>query len=167
MAEVLVRHSLNTNKAIKFNFTIRQVTTTKSKGDPLWVLEVGTNSKDFNGEIIPPKIISNLEYKNIDTILEEVVCAMCDVVDWGVLQDDTHPPVLVTTFPKDASINIPIKSIITMRFKDLLPSSGMDLSDMKVVFDTGEIKFDITDELVIDGDPFDYLISWRPHNLEG
>ncbi len=166
MAEVLVRHSLNTNKAIKFNFTIRQVTTTKSKGDPIWIFEVGTTHLNISGESIPPIIIHNIDLKNIDLILENAVSNLCTDIEWGVLETDQSAPVLICTYPENKALDVPIKSVIKINITDLLPSAGIDLSDLKVTFDNGDYLFDITNEIKVEGVPINYTLKWYPHNLE-
>lgn len=165
MAELLVRHSLNSSKAVKFNFTLRQAITTKTQGDPVWLLEVGTTEKDLNGNSIPPKIIYNITQSNLDAELENTVSNMCSSIDWGILETDKEAPILIYTYPENDAVNVPVKSEISISIKDLLPATGIDLSDMEVTFDNGNYVFDITAEVIVEGSPFDYTLSWRPHNL--
>lgn len=167
MAELLVRHSLNSSKAVKFNFTLRQAVTTTTKGDPVWLLEVGTTEKDLNGAKIPPVIVHNILQTDLDAVLESAVSSMCSLIDWGTLSEDKEAPILIYTYPENNATEVPVKSIIEISIKDLLPATGIDLSEIEVTFDNGDYEFDITNEVIIDGNPFDYTLTWRPHNLAG
>jgi hypothetical protein len=57
---------------------------------------------------------------------------------------------------------VPIQSDVYIKIKDKLPSSGIDLSTMKIVLNTGETDFDITSEVTIKGDPYVYELYWAP-----
>ena len=165
MAELLVRHILSSAKVVKFNFTIRQAALTTTHGEPVWVLEIGTTERDFEGNKIPPVIRHDITESNIDTVLEDAVSSMCSVVDWGDLAQDKEAPVLISTFPEDNQINVPIHSKIKVNVKDLLPAVGIDLSDIEVIFDSADDSFDITSQVVISGDAFNRTISWKPQVL--
>jgi hypothetical protein len=90
---------------------------------------------------------------------------MCQLIDWGTLEDDKQPPYIQHFSPEGDYV--PIKSKVVIQIKDNLPSSGIDLSDAVFLFNNGEVDFDITSEFVITGDPYDYTLTWLPPNITG
>jgi hypothetical protein len=51
---------------------------------------------------------------------------------------------------------------IYINIKDSLPSSGIDLSNMVVTLNNSMITFDITNEVVVTGDPYEFNLRWTP-----
>ena len=160
MAHLLVRNSLNPDVVVKFNVTIKQFTITTSDGDPKWLLEIGTGHLDKDGYNLRPTYINLTTLKNLDKEIEKALADMCEWIDWGVLVDDISAPFISERSPVGKSVSI--FSIIKAKIKDVLPSSGIDISEMKVYLDTGMKEFDITDDLHITGDPYEYTLKWAP-----
>ena len=166
MADLYVRHSLNSRKAIKINLALRQfIPLADQDGDNKWVLEIGTFDVDSNGDLIRPQIIHGVVESNIEKEVEKAVANICSVIDWSDFEDDDEAPRVSSFYP--VGDNIPIDSFITMTLIDDLPSSGMDLSDMQVMLNNGVVDFDITDEIKVSGDPFLYKLKWLPPNITG
>jgi len=162
MAEFYVRNSLNYNKAVKFNITLRYYVLKGVEGEHMWTLEIGTTYPDINGDPISPKRISNISANNFDEIIESGVAELCAKIDWSPLVVDRKPPFVDSVSPADGETDASINSNINMFLKDKLPSAGMDLSDMKIVLNNSMVDFDITGEVDIDGDPYEYYLIWRP-----
>ena len=160
MSEIFVRNSLNSKKPVKFNFAIRKFVDKLSEGEELWVLEVGTLTPDTNGDPIPPYYVHNIAEKNVEDEVDKAISSMCALIDWTVLEDDNDPPYITYFSPEGEAIDI--TSYVEFGLKDDLPSSGMDLSDMKVTLNNGEVDFDITSELIVKGDPYEYTFKWIP-----
>ena len=55
--------------------------------------------------------------------------------------------------------NVEIGSIVRFIIEEQLPSAGIDISSASVYFDNGFIEFDITDDLRVSGDPYEYTIE--------
>jgi hypothetical protein len=56
---------------------------------------------------------------------------------------------------------VSIGSNISLVLKDYLPSAGIDLSNAKVVLNNSMTDFDITSEVQVEGDPYEYTIRWN------
>ena len=161
MAEVFVRHSLNAKKGVKFNFTFKQYTLKNkdAEGDAKWVLEVGTTYPAANGGKIPTKIVYGITEKTLDAEIEKAIASLCKYIDWTEFEQDKYAPEVVDITP--TGVGVLPNSLISFKIKDSLPSSGIDLSSMKVTLNNGTVDFDITDQISISGDPYEYLISWK------
>lgn len=159
MAEIYVRHSLNSSKAVKFNFTLKQYVLKGDKdGDPKWVLEVGTTYPSSTGGVVPTKVVHNITESSIEAEIEKAVSELCTYIDWSDLEQDNEAPEVVTMTP--SGLNVPIKSKVSFNIQDALPSSGIDLSGMTVTLDNGTIIFDITNQVEVTGDPYNYTVTW-------
>jgi hypothetical protein len=162
MAEFYVRNSLNLNKSVKFNITLRYYVIKGVEGESVWTLEIGTTYPDINGDPINPKRIYNVSAANFDDVIEPALAELCAQIDWSPLMSDKEAPFVESTSPLDDNLNVNINSNIEMFLKDDLPSAGIDLSNMKIILNNGAIDFDITEEIEIDGDPYEYSLKWRP-----
>lgn len=159
MAELFVKNSLNPNVAVKFNVTLSEYVLTTSEGDVKWTLDVGTTYPSASGISIPPRIIYGISEEDINDEIEKAVSYMCTLIDWETLANDTDVPYVLEQGPEgDTDIN----SVIKMIIEEKIPSSGIDLSGIKVILNNGDVDFDITNEIEISGDPFQYTIIWEP-----
>ena len=136
--------------------------TKSDEGDIKWVLELGTRELTASGIKIPTQIVHNIVEKNIEDEIEKSVSQICTYVDWGDFESDNEAPYINTFYPigSDVSIN----STVTMNVVEDLPAAGIDLSEATIVFNNGEVDFDITNEINVEGDPYDYKISWKSPN---
>lgn len=160
MSEFWIMNSLNSEKAVKFNITLRYFVTTQSKGDHKWVLEIGTTYSGADGNPISAKKILPINVENFDEVIEASVASMCSGIDWSPFAEDRRSPYVYDALP--ASSGVSIGSNIGIVLKDYLPSSGIDLSDMKVTLNNGMVDFDITNEIQVEGDPYQYTLRWNP-----
>ena len=157
MARFLVRNSLNPNKVVRFDVTFEQVVTPDVDGNPLWVMEVNTTEPSVSGTDITPEYIHLRTLENLDEEIENVVNNICAQIDWQPTLPDTEGPFVSDYFPEDLD-NVDINSSIFVTVTEALPSAGIDLSSITATLD----GFDITSELEIEGDPYEYEIRWRP-----
>jgi len=162
MAEFYVRNSLNYEKAVKFNLTLRYFVPKGYYGDHKWVLEIGTTYPDINGDRIIAKKIYNISAENLDQIIEEGVADLCSQIDWSPLVQDKEKPYVDSTTPEDGDTDVSIMTDVYVDIKDDLPSAGIDLSNMVVTLNNSMTTFDITNEVSIDGDPYVFNLRWTP-----
>ena len=163
MAELYVKNSLNSQKYVRFNVSLVEYVLTGEEGDSKWTLEVGTTYPSASGTAILPKIIHSVSEDNIDDEVQTAVSELCSHIDWTVLEDDNEPPILLSTLPAGQNVNI--KSQVEVAVMDDLPSSGIDLSEMKVILNNGVQDFDITGDVNVVGNPFKYRILWQPEQV--
>lgn len=163
MAEILVRNSLNLNKMVKLNVSLIHVSPKNNNGEAVYVLEVGTVHSDTTGPVPHVKFTHQLNsLKTLDEVIETSVASICEAINWGELAEDKYAPYVDTYYPSGDGTSI--WSNVEIVIKDKLPTSGIDLSNMKVFIDNGTQEFDITDEINITGDPFRYTLKWSPKN---
>lgn len=157
MARFLVRNSLNPNKVVRFDLTFEQITFKGLEGDSYWVVEVNTTEPSISGTVITPEYIHLRTLDNLDEEIEGVVNNICAQIDWSPTLDDAEGPFVSYHFPTETE-DVDISSSVVIKITEALPSAGIDLSSISATLD----GFDITSELEIDGDPYEYEIRWNP-----
>jgi len=162
MAEFYVRNSLNYNKAVKFNITLRYFVLKGVEGEHMWTLEIGTTYPDINGDPISPARVHNISASNFDEVIESALAELCVQIDWSPLVQDRKAPYVESVSPADGETDASIYSNINIILKDVLPSAGIDLSNMKIILNNSMVDFDITGEIEVDGDPYEYNLKWIP-----
>ena len=160
MAEFWVRHSLNPSKAVKFNITLRYFVVASEKGDHVWVLEIGTTYPDANGDPISAKFAHNISADDFDEIIEDAVSSLCSQIDWSPFVIDKEAPYISGVFPTGSGVSIAYD--VSFVIADALPSAGVDLSSLNITMDNSMTEFDITNEVQITGDPYQYEFKWVP-----
>ena len=160
MAEFYVMNSLNYSKAVKFNITLRYVGVKSGDGAYTWVLEIGTTYPDASGDSISSKKIHNISAENLDEIIEDALADLCVQIDWSPLVRDKEAPYVESASPTGSGVNLYSDVLITL--KDILPSAGIDLSSIKITLNNSMTDFDITSEVVTEGDPYEYNLKWSP-----
>jgi hypothetical protein len=160
MAQFIVRNSLNPSKAVRFGVTFAQVVPKDNEGEPIWVVEVGTDEPHLSGGDIPPEFINLTSLDNLDLEIEKSVEIISAKIDWSPLDEDIRPPFVESCFPTDYEIDI--ESDVKLVLKDLLPATGIDISSIQMTVTADGKDFDVTPELVVRGDPYEYTIKWRP-----
>lgn len=161
MAEFYVHNSLNPNKSVKFNITLRYFVIKGERGEHMWTLEIGTTHTDLNGDDISAARVHGISAANFNNVIEDALVGLCAQIDWSPLSVDKTPPYVDMAVPADGT-TVPIRSDVHIRLKDKLPSSGIDLSSAKIILHAGVTDFDITSEVTIDGDPYEYNLYWSP-----
>ena len=160
MAEFYVTNSLNYEKAVKFNISLRHFVTTEGRGEHRWVLEVGTTYPDVNGDPISAKKVLLINAEDFDEVLESAVADLCAQIDWSPLVNDTKSPHITEALPTSSGVKIGASVFVSIA--DDLPSSGIDLSGIKITLNNSVTDFDITAEVQITGDPYEYKLRWDP-----
>lgn len=163
MSEIIVKHTLNPRKAVKFNLNLRKYALKEVEGESVWLLEIGTTSLDAQGNKIVPKFIHKVTDAYLEHAINKAIADMCQLIDWEDFDVDRYPPSIVKFTPEGS--NVPITSRIDFTIKEKNPSSGIDLSSMVVLLNNGTVDFDITSEVIIKGDPYEYNFYWTPQIL--
>ena len=161
MADIFVKNSLSSTVSVRFNVTIKQYILKGEEGDEKWVLEIGTTYPDADGNFILPRYVHLVTLDNLDAVIEEKVAEMCELIDWGTLENDIDAPYVDSYMPAETT-DVSLQTAVQAIIKEALPSSGMDLSNMKITLDNGTTTFDITNEVVVKGDPYEYTLTWTP-----
>ncbi len=160
MSDIIVKHTLNPRKAVKFNLNLRKYALKDEEGESVWLLEIGTTSLDSSGEKIAPRYVHKITENFIEEEINKAIADMCQLIDWRDFDVDRYPPTLKSFSPEGT--NIPITSHVRFAIEEKHPSSGIDLSGVVVTLNNGEVDFDITSEIIIKGDPYEYNFQWVP-----
>jgi hypothetical protein len=163
MSDLYVKSALNPYKAVKFNLSLVELSTPNLEGESSWFLEIGTLEKAKDGSSIAPVYIDAIYYKHLDKVIEKEVNFLCTQINWDNVLQDKQAPLVVGYGPKGS--NVDIDSYITFVLEDTLPSSGLDLSNISITLNNGEVDFDITDKFKISGNPFRSEWKWKPEVL--
>ncbi len=159
MAEYLLRNTLNPNKVVKCTITFKQITNKGEKGEPVWLIEIGTVEPHKDGGKISPIFIHYTNADNLDTTIKEATESIAKQVNWGTLIDDLRPPFVINSFPKvDQSNRVGIYSSVIVDIQDILPAAGIDPDSIEVVIN----DIDVSDEISLEGTPYKYRIRWDP-----
>ena len=158
MADLYVRNSLNYNLTVKFNMTLRYFIIKGKEGEHFWTLEIGTT---HSGTISPlRKIVHNISADNLDYVIEDTLGWLSSKIDWEPLVHDYDAPYVDRFLPQGDDVSLAASVFITL--VDMLPSAGIDLSAVKITLNNSMVDFDITNEVEITGDPFEYVLRWDP-----
>lgn len=163
MAHFYVKNSLNYNKAVRVNVSfIRGYDVAAGDGDPITILELATTYKNTAGEKITPvyinKVGSNTE---LDSVMANAVSEIAKQIDWSLLLEDTEPPRVAKYSPVGDSVSIGSNIFVNIK-EDSSLAAGIDLSELEVILDVGEVEFNITEECEIKGTPLEYTVQWSP-----
>jgi len=156
MAQFLIRNSLNPQKVIKCGITFEQITPKSYEGEGLWVVELATDELHKDGGSIPPTYINLTSLDNLDEEIEKAVETISEKIDWTLLEIDVRSPFVESCYPSDYEIDI--ESNIEIILKDLLPAAGIDINSITMTIN----DFDVTSQLVVTGDPYEYILKWKP-----
>lgn len=160
MAYFHVRDSLNPYKVVKFSITLQQQTLKGWEGEYLWTAEINTTepSTTVSGGEMRSRYLHLRTLDNLDEEIEKVVNEMCLEIDWEPRLDDARGPYVESSSPSQGSAGVDIDSNVRIVAKESLPSAGIDMNSIEA-----EINgYDITNELDITGDPYEYTIKWKP-----
>jgi len=159
MAEFFVRHTLNYNKTVRFNITLRYFVIKGEEGEHMWTLEIGTTHEDMDGDSISAKKVHNISAGNLDEVIETALADLCSQIDWTPLVDDKEAPLVDNFLPSGTDVSI--GSNIRIIIKDELPSAGIDLSNMKIILNNSMVDFDISGEVqIVDAYYNEYELKW-------
>lgn len=164
MAHIYVQNSLNSRMAVRMNLNIPMFVTTESEGEPIWVLEVATTYPSASGTDIRPVYINKTDADDdLDVAIADAISKISSQIDWGELVVDDKVPYVAEARPYGP--DVAISSEIYIDIKEEAPSAGIDMSEVEVILNNGVMDFDITDQCIVDGDPFNFLIKWKPPNV--
>ena len=108
------------------------------------------------------KKINNISAEDLDQVIQEGVVELCSQIDWSPLVQDKESPYIDSTTPADGETDVSIMTDVYIDIKDDLPSAGIDLSNMVITLDNSMETFDITSEVVVEGDPYEFNLRWTP-----
>lgn len=160
MAQFIIRNSLNPSKVVRLGATFEQLVVKGSEGDHLWLVEVATDEPHKNGGEIPPEFINLTSLDNLDEEMQKVIEIISNKIDWTPLEEDIRPPIVESCHPSDYTTSI--ETNIAIVLKDLLPATGIDVDSIEMIITTDDKDFNVTSELEITGDPYEYIIGWKP-----
>lgn len=148
---------MNPGKVIKCTVTFRKLANKNENGEQVWLIEVITDEPNISGGVIPPVHIHFTQNENLDDVLKSATEIIAKQVDWGSLVEDSRPP-FVKYCNTSSNDEVDINSKLVMDLRDIFPAAGIDISSLEF-----EVNgFDVTDEVNVEGDPYEYRIEWKP-----
>ena len=162
MAELFIRHSLNSYKTVKFNLSLNEYVPKDGTGETRWMVTIGTMCPDTQGKVIPPTNVYKITEHDLEGEIAKAVGKMCSFIDWTSLEIDREAPYVIEFIPEGQNV-LPTTNI-SISMRDNLPSSGIDMSEMVVTLNNGEVDYDITSELVVTGSPYETTLTWVSQN---
>lgn len=157
MAYFQVRNSLNPSKVIVCGITYKQVVPKGNEGEAIWVIEVATDEPHVTTSgTIPPYLINVSEELDMDLEIEKAISHISKQVDWEPLANDVRPP-FVNSVQPDTYIQ-KIHENVIVDIIDLHPSYGIDINSIEMTVN----DIDVTADLRISGDEYEYTVEWRP-----
>lgn len=158
MAEYLLRNSLNPGKVIKCTITFRKLTNKGEEGEPVWLVQIGTVEPHKDGGDIAPVFIHYTSSVNLDAAVKKATEDIAKQVDWSPIHEDLRPPFVESSSPDINEDIVDIHSDVIVDIKDVLPAAGIDLSSIDITVN----GFNVTNDAMIEGDPYQYRVIWRP-----
>jgi len=156
MASFYIRNSLNPSKVVLCGVTHRQVVPTNNEGEAIWVIEIATNETDVNGDPIASEFLNLTDLTHLDSEMSEAIERISARIDWSPLQADSNVPYVEEVFPPD--YEVALDTSVELLLKERLPSAGIDDSSIVMTIN----GLDVTNELELIGDPYEYRIKWSP-----
>lgn len=158
MAYFYVRDSLNPYKAVKFSITLQQQTLKGWEGEHIWTVEINTLEPTVSGADMRSRYLHLRTLDNLDGEIEKVVSDICSEIDWEPRLNDTRGPYVESCSPSPRATEVDIDSSVWILVKESLPSAGIDINSIEA-----EVNgYDITSELNVTGDPYEYTVKWKP-----
>lgn len=156
MAEYLLRNSLNPGKVVSCSVSFRQLVNRGEEGEPVWLVEVVTLEPHKDGGSIPPEYVHLTSDKNLDAAIRSATKNIAEKVNWLPVIADLRPPFVKHYSPSSSVVDI--YSDVIVDITDILPAAGIDPDSIKMVVN----DLDVTSELELIGDPYDYRVIWQP-----
>lgn len=159
MGSFLVRNSLNPSRVVQISVAFQQqvIKTDNHNGELVWIIELGTvETNPETGERIPSEFIHTTSLENMDAEIQKAASIIASKVDWDPLVDDTEAPYVDSVSPSEYLMDIDDNVYFTL--KEDLPSAGIDKSSITMTIN----EANVSPQLLITGDPYDYKIEWRP-----
>lgn len=157
MADYLLRNSLNPGKVVKCTITFRQIVNKGESGEPVWLVEIGTLEPHKDGGSIPAVFIHYVYSDNLDEAIRNSTSVIAEQVDWEIDVADMRPPFVTYKYPIEAS-EADIHSDVIIDIVDILPAAGIDKDSIRITVN----ELDVSNEIDVFGDPFNYRIKWSP-----
>ena len=156
MAEYLLRNSLNPGKVVSCSVSFRQIVNKGEEGEPVWLVEIVTLEPHKDGGKILPEYIHFTNDQNLDVAIRNATQRIADQVDWSPIMKDLRPPFVKYYSPRSSVVDI--YSDVVVDITDILPAAGIDPNSIRVTVN----DLDVTEELELIGDPYDYRVIWKP-----
>lgn len=160
MADFIVRNSLNPYKSVRFSITLQQQVLKGSEGEPIWTAEINTLEPSVSGTQLKSKYLHLRTLNNLDEEIGKATSELCEQIDWSPLLTDRRAPYVDSYVPEEG-LGVDIDGSVEIVIKESLPAVGIDMDSISVVFD----GVDITDEVTITGDPYEYTLKWKPSTI--
>jgi hypothetical protein len=145
MAETFIQNMRDPSERIGIMVTIKRMVVRQDQtGRQMWMIQASTLATDADGVQIQPVYKWTSNQTTFSDDIQDLIDQINVQVAWNN-EPDTTPPEILNTWPLDGATGIPVDTEIRVNIADLAPSSGLDISSIKV-----KVKgFDLTEHLTI------------------
>jgi len=136
------------------------------RGELYWHVVLYTSGVDSNGDSLGPFWYHTIGSETtLNDFINNKVNEIAGLIDWTrsskvedtfSAQDDRYAPYIYWSYPSDGQIGIPIDSTVSIRLREYLPATGIDISTLVFKIDGFTVNPDIT------GNKYDYVLSYKP-----
>lgn len=150
-------------KRVPVSVSIEHVDVRKTNdGELIYLVTVSTGARDINGVRINTVYINDVTDRTFKSELSKALSTIASQIDWGALEDDTYPPLIVDMSPIRDEENVHIDRNVTVTLKDPFPASFIDISTLK--FKVNGI--DVTPEIQISEKDNHVYLNWNPVRIK-
>lgn len=162
--QVSLFNSKNPNgKRIPVNISLNILDNTNTNdGEPIYILSFYTAALDKDTKKrVDPVFIENVNKPNVLQEINNGLTVLGNKIDWGILEEDTHPPQITQLNPKSNDTDVDINTVVTISLKDPFPASFIDPSTIKLKAN----GHDITNQIRIKEKNNEMILTWIPTKI--
>lgn len=113
-------------------------------GELLYMIVLDTGAASISGNRVPPVYLNGVEEVSIFKEIERGLAIIGGQINWGVLEEDSYPPIITGITPKNSEQNVKMETDVEIELKDPFPASFINTSTAKLTVQginvTGEVN---------------------------
>ena len=162
--KVLLFHARNPNgKQVPVTVVIEQVVLKENKdGEDIYLLALHTGARSLSGLQVEPVYINEVTKATLLEELSNGLTRVAEQIDWGSLEDDTHPPIISNISPRNNTEDVSIDSNVYIDIKDPFPASFIDKDTIQLLVN----GIDVTSKVQMHEHANQVSMSWNPIRIK-
>lgn len=131
-------------------------------GELVYLVTLATGARGLDGNRIDIVYINNVTDRTFKSELSKALSTIAEQINWGILEDDIYPPMIVEMSPTRDEENVNIDENLYLELKDPFPASFIDLSTLKLKVN----ETDITSEVRVTEKDNHVYLEWTPIRIK-
>lgn len=127
-------------------------------GELVYIVSISTGARDVNGNKIDTIYINSVTERTFKTQLSLALSELAVQIDWGTLEEDVYPPLIMNMSPKRDEQSVNIDSDVFIELKDPFPASFIDVTTLKFTVN----GIDVTPEVKLSEKDNHLYLHWIP-----